>query len=976
MGKGYIHVRLSCIWSLFLGILSWMAIVPHTSLRAQRTNLGLPYVQQVTKQTYRAGTQNWGFAQDAFGNVFIANNDGLLVYNGKTWTTYPLPNRTIARSLAYHAETGRLYIGGQDAIGYFSPDTHGCLVYTDIKTWLPKGQDAFSDVWHTYIHNGRYVLFQSDEGIYVLEPGSGGRVDFANPVIFLGRSQDQTLIQERGRGLHAFADGKFQLLPGTEALADKPIAGIMAGDAPGTFWIATIKDGLFRYDGRTAARYAIAQQEWLLRHPVERATRLSDGRLALATTDAGLVIIDVKKQRIHQHLNKNNGLQNNTIRALFSDSQDNLWLGLDNGLDIVNLRAPLSRFIPDPQMESTTYAIRIFNEQLYVGTSNGLYVAPWKNYYDPIAEAQPFRLVPGSRGQVWGLSVVHGRLWMGHHEGAFQVIGDQLLKYMDGLGYWTFLPWPGDDGGGAVLAGHYYGLRLLHQNESRPISSLKESARVIAMDTKMEQVWVSHPYRGVYRIPLNTEAPSPAPVLYGQAKGLPSDLENYVFNILGQLLVCAERGVYRYQAEADNFVLDVDFNAHFPPNTQLRRLQADPANNIWYISRTEAGVLKITQRGLTQQIERVGYPELRAQLVAGFELVYPYDKEHVFFGAEKGVVLLDPSQDVVAALNAPPQINALYQRNDSLVWTGQFAGERAAPLVFHHQQNAFRISFIAPVYGAPHVVEYQYYLSDTESEYGHWTEKSDKEFTNLPPGDYTFHCRARLNGGEPSAPAVLRIHILPPWYQTRMAYALYALALLTGLLLVIFVPRKRFAKKQEALVKEQEKQAIAYQQEVEAGEKTIDQLKSEAYQHEIDFKNKELASLTMHLVQKNELINKIASEIEKLGEKLKGTPVQKNLRPLQQLLTEDETLENDWEQFVYHFDQVHSGFFQRLRQKYPELTPRDHRLCAYLRMNLSTKDIAPLLNISVRGVEISRYRLRKKLGLSGEDNLGEFMMNF
>lgn len=87
-------------------------------------------------------------------------------------------------------------------------------------------------------------------------------------------------------------------------------------------------------------------------------------------------------------------------------------------------------------------------------------------------------------------------------------------------------------------------------------------------------------------------------------------------------------------------------------------------------------------------------------------------------------------------------------------------------------------------------------------------------------------------------------------------------------------------------------------------------------------------------------------------------------------------LENDWEQFVYHFDQVHSGFFQRLRQQYPELTPRDHRLCAYLRMNLSTKDIAPLLNISVRGVEISRYRLRKKLGLTGDDNLGEFMMNF
>jgi len=645
----------------------------------------------------------------------------------------------------------------------------------------------------------------------------------------------------------------------------------------------------------------------------------------------------------------------------------------------VNLDAPLSRFIPDPQLESTTYAIRVFGGNLYVGTSNGLYVAPWKTYYDPITEAQPFRWVPGSQGQVWNLSIVNDQLWMGHHQGAFQVVGSQLTQRTNEQGYWAFLPLPVERATPAVLAGNYEGLRLLDPNNAaagfHPLSEMKESSRIITTDATGRQVWVSHPYRGVFRIPVADAQQPGQPLFYGKGKGLPSDLDNYIFNIFGQLLVCAERGIYRYQPETDDFELDADFSTHFPPDVQLRRLVTDAANNIWYVSRTEAGVLKITQRGLKQHIERQPYPELRAQLVAGFELVYPFDGEHVFFGAEKGIVLLDPNDDAQKPA-PPPQISALYQRNDSLVWLGQFTGTQVEPIVFHHQQNAFRISFTAPVFGTPQVVEYQHYLSGIETDYGPWTEKSDKEFTNLSPGNYTFHCRTRVNGGAPSAAITLRIHIAPPWYKTRIAYTLYALALLAALLLVVIIPRKQFAKEKEQLVKAQEKQAIAYQQEVETGEKTIYQLKSEAFQNEIDFKNKELASLTMHLVQKNELINKMALEIEKLDEKLKGTPAQKSLRPLQQLLTEDEMLENDWEQFVFHFDQVHSGFFQRLRQQYPELTPRDHRLCAYLRMNLSTKDIAPLLNISVRGVEISRYRLRKKLGLTGDDNLGEFMMNF
>jgi DNA-binding CsgD family transcriptional regulator len=85
-------------------------------------------------------------------------------------------------------------------------------------------------------------------------------------------------------------------------------------------------------------------------------------------------------------------------------------------------------------------------------------------------------------------------------------------------------------------------------------------------------------------------------------------------------------------------------------------------------------------------------------------------------------------------------------------------------------------------------------------------------------------------------------------------------------------------------------------------------------------------------------------------------------------------MDQGWEQFAFHFDRVHSDFLAALKQEYPQLTANEQKLCAYLRMNLSTKEIAGLMNISVRGVEISRYRLRKKLQIPTETNLFQFLL--
>ena len=164
-----------------------------------------------------------------------------------------------------------------------------------------------------------------------------------------------------------------------------------------------------------------------------------------------------------------------------------------------------------------------------------------------------------------------------------------------------------------------------------------------------------------------------------------------------------------------------------------------------------------------------------------------------------------------------------------------------------------------------------------------------------------------------------------------------------------------------------------HQLEMEKTDKEIVKLKNEKLEAEIQHKNTELASVAMHLVQKGEMLAKIKEQMEHLKKNPGNTKDSDDLKKIIRVLSDEDKIDKQWEQFTKHFDNVHSDFFSTLKSKYPSLSPNELKLSAYLRMNLSTKEMAQLLNISVRGVEISRYRLRKKLEISTEVNLFDFL---
>jgi DNA-binding CsgD family transcriptional regulator len=196
--------------------------------------------------------------------------------------------------------------------------------------------------------------------------------------------------------------------------------------------------------------------------------------------------------------------------------------------------------------------------------------------------------------------------------------------------------------------------------------------------------------------------------------------------------------------------------------------------------------------------------------------------------------------------------------------------------------------------------------------------------------------------------------------------------------LVYFLYRRHHKKLLAERLKhqeEQKQQAYLHQLELEKSEKEVVKLRNEKLESEIGFKNSELAITAMHLVQKEEFITRIKGELQHLEKAGMDKAAPGEVKKLLRSLSEEEELHKEWEQFSVHFNKVHSDLLIILKDKYPSLKAHELKLCAYLRMNLSSKEIARLMSISVRGVEISRYRVRKKLQIPTETNLFQFLFD-
>jgi DNA-binding CsgD family transcriptional regulator len=466
---------------------------------------------------------------------------------------------------------------------------------------------------------------------------------------------------------------------------------------------------------------------------------------------------------------------------------------------------------------------------------------------------------------------------------------------------------------------------------------------------------------------------------FGVADGLPEDLYITVSKIRNEMVFATMKGIFRFNGAADKFEVHEELTTLLGEERSVQRLVEDKLGNIWFSTVNEFGLVEILETGLYNDVEALYFNQIQDELVDGFEDVFTLSQDAAFIPVESGFYKYKLKRSAQPPeFEYPLRIAKIYltTTSDSLIYD-YYSSDTIAETNLPPKEGDIRFHFNLPTFGKLNQVVYQYSLSDEDNGWSDWTTDTKKEYSNLIHGDYTFKVRAKNAFGRISEPVSFSFSVMPPWYKTTAAQVGFVvLGFLVLLTLVRFTAIREAKKteevKQQSILTIREKEE-EHKREKEQSENEIIRLRNEKLRAEVSHKNAELASTTMHLVQKSEMLQNIKKDLSDLAADGDDS-VKKRVKQIQRLITDDVRLDKNWERFETHFDQVHENFFKNLRAKYPELTPKDQKLCAYLRMNLATKEIAPLLNISVRGVEISRYRLRKKLNLDSDTNLVSFIM--
>lgn len=963
-------------WSNNLLLAIGFIIGPICTLNGQNSLNGLPFIKNFSPQHYKAGIQNWDIAQDRRGIIYLANNYGLLEYDGHEWETYRTRNGGKMRSVAL-ANDGKIYVGCQGDFGFFYPDVQGKLTYTSLADSLPSAVRNFDEAWSVFIDQDK-VFFCTFGRIYIYTPTGFTLVESPYSLELSFYVNRQVYILEKNNGLARLNGEELQLVPHGEFFAKKSISSMQALSRE-RILISTFQDGIFLWENNQIKPWTTGLQQRFKESIVNCMLLLRNGNVAIGTQNNGLLLVSANGELLME-LSNSKGLNNRTILSLYEDDLGNLWIGQNNGISYVELGSPFSHVNEQSGLPGTGYAALLTGNHLYLGTNNGLYL---KNIGRPLQRPE---LVDGTRGQVYHIGVYDEDLLIGHHTGAYRIEGLTSTRISDEPGAWIFTKIPSRQH--LMIGGVYNGLQLFrkdgnHWKHEKKIEGFAESSRVMEFE-RTGTLWITHGYKGAYKILLNEDSIQHA-AYYASNKGFPSNNLINVFSIRNELIFTSEYGLYKYDAETDSFVIDNFYAKLLGPQVQIWMMREDSYGNIYFIGSDKVGVLKRNSVG-EYVVESSSFNRIRSFLNDDLENLHVLSNNEVLFGSKEGFIHYDPKKEPSQDSRFQTlirRVTIVNGRQDSVLYYGNeikdenLRNSEISKLPF--AQNSIRFRYAATTYEGSEI-QYQYYLENFEKDWSDWINTSQKEYTNLREGRYVFHVRAQNINGQISNEATYTFFIQPPWYRSLLAIAAYITATVALLIVAFLTIDRKYKRAQQMMRLKQRKELIRKENEIEKisqqSQEEINRLQNEKLESELMHINKELGTSTFHLLNKNEFISGIKTNLSAIIKREKNADVQKELNKIVKEIEENISTDSDWEHFQIHFDRVHGDFSKRFKATHINLSPQEIKLSAYLRMNLSTKEIAQLLHISVRGVEISRYRLRKKLQLERSINLQEYILGF
>ncbi|HAS41160.1 MAG TPA: hypothetical protein DCS93_11810 [Microscillaceae bacterium] len=787
-----------------------------------QTNAQIPFLTHYTPKDYKAGIINWQGVQEKSGMLYFANMDGILQFDGLKWQLHYLPKKEAVFSIALHND-GKIYVGGARQLGFMKRDSSGLLQFTSLRKYLSDREKSKLKTIYNIFMVKDVVVFQGIKTTFIYQNKSFQVLEIpSHDMFFLGK---KILIRKNAQLFEYLPNGNIKAFPFFKELSISSLIKI----TPLTFNRFLLLDNQRQfsiYDTQVPQGQrlkSIPTLDLVKNTRIQTIKPLHDGKLAISTYGQGLFIFDKKLNFLYK-LNKNNGLKSDRVYTIFEDHQHNLWLPLYYGITQVSLSSPISQLMHKKLEGGLITTLNKFQNTFYIGTTKGLFFSD--------ASLRDLKLVKNTEGENWNVYTYDNQVYLARRDGVFLVQNDIATKlasfrFVHSL---TKLKYPDNT---FVVGTYDTGIWLLKKIRNHwykiKIKGFEKETRFIQEDDK-GNLWIAHFNEGIYKLTLNAHKDSVLTLhFYDKGLGLPSNKNNRIYRLKnGQIIATTMKGFYRYDSSADKFVAHSTLNKPLNDQFCIYTFSEDSLGNVYFWggqqfpNREIAGLLTRQPDDsykMTNQVFNkitVATQGLRVDVDAPIWV----DKDQVLIGNESNLKVYNSLQANNINTDYQVIINKVVLKDSVIHRYGNIQKTICIP----YELGDIKFSFAAMSYEDIAKNKYSYQLVGYDDEWSKWQSMPTAIFTSLPEGNYIFKVKSINLYKKESEVSTFKFRILPPWYRTWWAYAIYVFLSITIIISIVKANSWRLKQQKkilEIIVQERTEEIRTQNEELQQSQEEI-----------------------------------------------------------------------------------------------------------------------------------------------------------
>ncbi|WP_247236622.1 ATP-binding protein [Telluribacter sp. SYSU D00476] len=756
---------------------------------------GLPFIQNYSPRNYLhlvPSYEHTAILQDAHGAMLIGSHGGILRYNGTTWQLIKMPGQSLVWGLSID-RSGRVYVSATDNLGYLETDATGQTRFVSLLAHLPKGVGPVGEVWNAvvtpegvYYKSNKYLMRWHQNGFRVWKAETAyGAIQWLD---------HKLVVQVYQRGLYVIENDELKPYSLDEQLAQNRITFLLPLRSQ-NWLIGMATGGLFYFNGQQVKPVPSQLQEYLVNNIAFHAVLLPNGNIALATLKGGIVLID-QEARVQSIITKESRLPTNTVYYLAPDSQGGLWVSMEKGISRIRLGSGLTLFNEQNGIHREGYAMATHQGQVYVGTTDGLFILEAKK---PLETSAHFRRVPGFNGSVWSLRSMGTSLLIASDEGLGELHNGKVVPLPA-----TGSPWENysrDVQPSTLDTSVFFKASMGLYAFRKRGQSWKQLGKVQGVEGDVSQLvesptgdlWLVE-NRGVVRVQFPKKERGTLPddfvrhttiERFGADKGLPAGkVRLYIVkqDVLAQVGEPDFR-LYKWNGTLGKFEVLENFGSPFGLSSYLVHPAQEKSSDkdlwLWakYPGERSWQLMQVLRK------PQGGYRVNQMDISGGTEplkhFLFRDNDNALWFTGVDGLVRYAYREEKQKVGSYRTLLQRVILPSDSVVYP------TASEVKLPYEHNSLRFEFAAPSFNGTGENRFQYRLDGYDQGWSAWSPDYFKDYTRIPEGTYTFRVRARNAQGQVGDEAVYTFTIRPPWYRTLLMYILYlagSVGLVWGLL--------------------------------------------------------------------------------------------------------------------------------------------------------------------------------------------------